>query len=61
VRSIGVAAVIAAVIFAGIYLTVAARTGDIGMGNIAIALGGALVFAMIAGLIGAAVRRSRRQ
>jgi hypothetical protein len=60
-RSVGVSAVMAAVIFAGIYLVVAALTGEVGTGNIVIALVGGLAFGMVAGLIGAAVQRSRQR
>jgi hypothetical protein len=60
-RSVGVSAVMAAVIFAGIYLVVAALTDEVGTGNIVIALVGGLAFGMVAGLIGAAVQRSRQR
>jgi hypothetical protein len=60
-KSIGVAAVIAAVIFPGIYLTVTVLTGEVGAGSIAIALIGGLGFGAVAGLIGSATLRSRER
>jgi hypothetical protein len=60
-RSIGVAAVIAAVIFPAIYLTIVSLTGEVRRGSIVVALVGGVAFAMVSGLIGAVVQRSRQR